>query len=167
MIQDRTQRPGGVVAGALLVVVGILLLVVTQLGVGGEVVPAAIGVGFLVVYAFQPRYGFLVAGSIMTGLGAGIVVETHFNTAGAAVLLGLGLGFCAIYGIDLAVSRLKHSTLWWPLVPGVILLGIGLLVASQNFGELAWIGRWWPLALVVLGVLLLLGRPGRGSASSA
>jgi hypothetical protein len=142
-------------AGVILVVLGLLLLAGTLLGVGGEAVPLAIGVVFLVAYAARRTYGFLIPGSILTGLGAGIVVQDRLAGGhGGEVVLGLGLGFLAIYAIDSAVVG-RLSPRFWPLIPGGILTVVGLLSELQGTALQDWINRYWPILLIVAGVALL------------
>jgi hypothetical protein len=142
-------------AGVILVVLGLLLLAGTLLGVGGEAVPLAIGVVFLVAYAARRTYGFLIPGGILTGLGAGIVAQDRLNGGhGGEVVLGLGLGFLAIYAIDsVVVGRLSPRL--WPLIPGGILTVVGLLSELQGTALQDWINRFWPILLIVAGVALL------------
>lgn len=145
-----------VTLGAVLVVLGIVFLIGQRMGVGGEGVVATVGVALLVAYAFTRHYGFLVPGGIVTGLGLGIIYQTRMHAEGAPVLLGLGLGFVSIYPID--SSRRGTPRGWWPLIPGGILIGIGLLQVAGGTGILGTIGRWWPLVLIAVGVYLLLRR---------
>jgi hypothetical protein len=142
-------------AGAILIVLGLLLLAGTLFGVGGEAVVLAIGLVFLVAYAARRNYGFLVPAGVLTGLGAGIVVQDRVAaTHGGEVVLGLGLGFLAIYAIDSAVGG-RPSPQIWPLFPGGILTIVGVLNELQGtqFGD--WLTRYWPVVLVLIGVALL------------
>lgn len=66
--------------------------------------------------------------------------------------LGLGVGFVAIYVIDLVYTG---SSSWWPLIPGGILIIIGLSEGSATFERLFSVG--WPLIIVFVGLLLLAG----------
>ncbi len=147
------------VAGVVLIVLGVLFLLVQRLGVGGEAVVALIGAAFLTAYALTRQYGFLVPGGIMTGLGIGILYENRLAANGAPVLLGLGLGFVAIYAISALRGRMPGD--WWPLIPGTVLTVIGLMRAAQATGTLQTIGRWWPLALILIGLYVVVRRPAR------
>ncbi|HEY8762209.1 MAG TPA: hypothetical protein VIP52_15010 [Candidatus Dormibacteraeota bacterium] len=140
--------------GVLLIVVGLVMLLATTTGVGGRLIPGAIGVCFLAAYAYQRRYGFLVAGSILIGLGAGVALDSSLGGHGAAVVTGLGLGFMAIFAID--SLRGTHQSHWWPLIPGSVLLLVGLEMATQDETALTWLANWWPLALIVAGVLAIV-----------
>lgn len=153
------KRPigGDVVAGAVLVVIGVALLATTALGLGGELVVALIGICLLAAYAVTRRYGLLVPGGILTGLGLGIALEVP-ATRGFAPVLGLGLGFLAIYVVDRLATG--AAARWWPLVPGGVLLAVGAADARQAGGPIGDVARWWPLLLVIAGALLLVQRRG-------
>lgn len=153
-----TQR--NLVPGLILIVLGAFLFFVQATGVGAEAIVAVIGAGFLVAYAVTRHYGFLVPGGILTGLGLGIVWEVSSPTAGGVVLIGLGLGFLSIWVVD---AVMKHTPVaWWPIIPGGILGTIGFLVETGREGLLADLNWLWPAALIVVGVILLVGQMGRG-----
>jgi len=144
------------VIGIVLIALGVLFLVGQRLAIGGEGVVAVIGLAFLTAYAFTRNYGFLVPGGIMSGLGIGIIYETLLDANGAPVLLGLGLGFITIYVISRLQGRMSAD--WWPLIPGGILTTVGLFLAADRTGLLGTIGRWWPAALIIIGVFLIYRR---------
>lgn len=154
-----TDRPrGGVFAGVLLLVLGLLLLAaqfvpqVRALDLWSAF-PVVIGVAFLGGYVYSRQYGFLIPGCILTGLGLGLLVARLVPVhaiADTATVTGLGLGFLAIYPIDLAV-RGREPGQWWPLVPGGIILLTGLAPAL-------WQDVWQvapALALIVIGFIIL------------
>ncbi|MDQ7848761.1 MAG: DUF5668 domain-containing protein [Armatimonadota bacterium] len=43
---------------------------------------------------------------------------------------------------------------------GLLLLGLGVLFLLSNFGYFSWaaLGRWWPLVLIAIGLIILLRR---------
>lgn len=135
--------------GVLLILLGGLLLAVTRTGLGGEVVPAAIGVAFLIAWAATRQYGLLVPGGILTGLGIGILAQEQSGYDGL-VVLGLGLGFLLILLGDPGAGR------WWPLIPGGILTVIGFVALADQGGWVGDVARWWPALLIVAGVWFLL-----------
>lgn len=151
MIVQRGTR----VAAYVLIALGLILLVGQWLGVGGEAVVAVIGIAFLVAYSATSQYGFLIPGAIMTGLGVGIIYQTRYG-GGAAVVLGLGLGFVAIY----VAGAVRHQFAgnWWPLIPGGVLTGIGLLAAANQQGLAGDVARWWPVLLIAFGLYLIVRR---------
>jgi hypothetical protein len=153
------MAPRWSVTGVVLIVLGVLFLLAQRVEVGGEAVVAAIGIAFLAAYALTRQYGFLVPGGIMTGLGVGIIYENRLDGSGAPILLGLGVGFLAIYAVSSLRSRMPGN--WWPLIPGTVLAFIGLMLAANATGALATIGRWWPAVLILIGLYVVLRRPGR------
>jgi hypothetical protein len=68
-------------------------------------------------------------------------------------MLSLGFGFIAIWVIGLVFHVPENHP--WPLIPGIILGGIG--AASLAGTRYAEIGRYgWPIALIALGAILLV-----------
>ena len=57
-------------------------------------------------------------------------------------------------------GRASH---WWPLIPGVIIAGNAFVDTNRAFFRpiQTAISDWWPLLLVVLGVLILFRGTGR------
>lgn len=145
------------VAGAVLILLGLLNLAVVRTAVGGEIAPLIIGSAFLVWFAFSQSYGLLIPGAIMTGIGLGIVFDTMRPFGAEPVLIGLGSGFVAIYVIDRLMGN-RRSGGWWPLIPG----GIILLVSFEEILYRSLLRDWWPLGLVLLGLILIAKGP-RGS----
>lgn len=154
-----TQR--NLVPGLILIALGAFLFFVQATGVGGEAILVIIGGGFLIAYAVTRQYGFLVPGGIITGLGLGVIWEVSAPTAGGVVLIGLGLGFVSIWLLDVVM---RHTPVpWWPLIPGGILATIGVLVETGQEGLLSELTWLWPVALIVVGAVLLLTQLGRRS----
>jgi hypothetical protein len=139
--------------GSALVVIGAVLLAgrfSDMVAAGG---PALwIGCGFLAWWVFSGNFGLLVPAGVLTGLGLGLMLgETGFY--GNAVALGLGAGFLAIYALD-ALRRRRLSS-WWPLVPGIVLVAVGLLQHTSGWDALGELG--WPLALIIVGLIIVGG----------
>lgn len=155
-MEQRTLVPG-----LILIALGVFLGIVQVTGVGAEAVVAVIGGAFLVAYALTRNYGFLVPGGILTGLGIGVILETRAGSnADGVVVIGLGLGFLAIYVIDLLVRA--RQALWWPVIPGGILATIGVLVETEQGHWLEGTELMWPVALIVIGAIVLLAQIRRG-----
>ena len=149
-MSDRRQRR--MTAGAILIALGLGFFLIPRFeGFQAEYVLLGLGVLFMAGYFVRRRYGLLVAGGILLGLGLGEVFDSALARFGDGGQLGLGLGFVSIYAIALAAER--RST-WWPLIPGGLLILSGL----DRTEEVArYIFDNWPLALVVIGILLVLG----------
>jgi len=151
-----------ILVGLLLIVLGLGLYGLRFLGPSGQsVLLLLLGGLFVAAYLYSTTYTFLVFGGILLGLGAGSFGQRELFMWGEFSKIGLGAGFIVIYLIRLFYER--RST-WWPLIPGTILILLGL-------------GRWrrvwtflvsdgWPLILVIIGVLFLLGALGRSRKKS-
>jgi hypothetical protein len=156
----RTSNSGTFVGAALLILVGLLALMANLGGprLGEEVIPFAIGIAFMVGYAFTRRYGYLVPGGILTGVGGGIWIASLLGLSdkGPLTVVGGGLGFLLIYALDVARSGLAAR--WWPIVPGALMVLIGAATATQNQGWVQQIGTWSPVLLIVLGIWIIVAR---------
>jgi hypothetical protein len=133
--------------GLLLIGLGVFFLVGRNTNLGGWIFLAGLGAIFLVAYFNSRSYGLLIPGCILLGLGLGEAMDQSS--------LGLGLGFIGIFAVDTLVrGRMSH---WWPLIPGVIIAGSEL--SDMNIAGLGTLrdiaADWWPLLLVLLGVLIL------------
>jgi hypothetical protein len=158
MSENKPDRDPRKVAGAVLIVIGALLLILQYAtGVAYSIMFLIGGSAFLIAYFGKRTYGFLIPGCIMLGIGVGRLGEEASLPVDDASAIGLGIGFVAIYGIDRLFNRKSH---WWPLIPGLILFvnGIG---SDFDFGRL--ISRGWPVILIIVGLLFLGGKIGSDS----
>lgn len=152
-MRERTGTEGRWVGGVVLIIIGLALLV-------GQVVPdvgdyAALIVGFalLALFLVTRNPGALIGGSIVTGIGAGIAIDTAYpGSAGSWVPLGLGLGFLGIWFLGL-LFRMPEAR-FWPLIPGGVLVFVGLAAVGGSAADL--LRYAWPVALIVLGLLVIL-----------
>lgn len=150
------KKRNNMILGAILIVLGIVLMAAKLLQDESDAaILLLIGAAFLAWYFQNRAYGLLIPSCILLGLGLGRIVASAFDITGGMEEIGLGAGFCAIYAIDLAMHR-KAS--WWPLIPGCILLVIGITELSEAFEDFFAVG--WPLIIVVIGVLVLLNALG-------
>lgn len=149
-----SNRGGRATVGAILVVLGLVLLA-SQLveGFGGEIWQILIGGLFVAGYFNRRAYGLLIPGCILLGSALGDIRLSSLSEFGDLDQIGLGLGFIAIFAIDSLYSgRTSH---WWPLIPGLILVVTGLAEASQPVRQLLEVG--WPVALILIGLIVLAG----------
>jgi hypothetical protein len=158
------QRRGSVVGGVVLVAIGLALLIERFAGPsGGALVLTGLGVGFLVAHAYTRKYGVLVPGGILTGLGAGLLAEDANVTFGEPVVIGLGAGFVVVWLVDALFTRSAPGAGWWPLIPGGILLVVGVAPAFGGVDEVMPLVVG--LLLTALGAILVfrgLRRRGEG-----
>lgn len=87
--------------------------------------------------------GFMLVVSVVTGLSA---LAERLETLGAALFVGMGLVFLAL---SLA---LRTRSQWWPMIPAVVLIWFGLFVFSPGDEQTRALLRWWPVALVLIGL---------------
>ncbi|HPR64659.1 MAG TPA: DUF5668 domain-containing protein [Thermoanaerobaculia bacterium] len=142
--------------GYILIVLGSLVLLNRWLDLSESLFLGLLALCFFGLYLLNHQYGWLVPSGILGGLSAGIFLS-HGTGHSSLVIIGLGLGFLAIYPI----ARLRGPTSRWPLIPGGILLGIGLMVLARSAewldpDILSSLGRLWPALLIILGIILII-----------
>lgn len=161
--QRRQRRAGG---GVTLIVIGVLAILLQSGVLRGNLWPQlflpALGLIFLLWGMLTHRGGLLIPGGILLGLGAGAVLtETLFKTAapeqqGGIVMTAFGLGWILI---TLTSAITTDRTMWWALVPGGILLALGIIILLGVIASAAQYINWaWPIALILVGLLIILRR---------
>ena len=152
--QRRTHH-----AAIVLISVGICILL-SRLGMGqidlaAGLVLLTIGSCFLFFAFWRRIYGLSIPGLILSGLSVGVTFAEL--TGGVSVLWGLSLGFLLIYILGNALFRV-HSP--WPVIPSVILFGVGCIAAITQLPSIFAGGLiWLPLLLVGAGLYLGWGCP--------
>ena len=143
--------------GIFLIAAGLVSLV-SQAGLlSGNYFLVSLGVVFLAAYFIGGyRSGFLVAGSIIFAVGLFSIVDSYEYafSGGYLFFLFLALAFLGIY----VGEKIAGRTSDWPLYPAVGLLGFsGFIYAAEN-DLIADAFRFWPVLLIVIGLLLLIPR---------
>ena len=153
----ETSTRSRLAAGLMLIVLGAGLYGMQYLAPMGESVTLTLLGGLCIAAYFYSRfYLLLVVGCVVLGLGIGSFGERTYSVVGEFTKVGLGIGFVLIYVIDLLYRRRSH---WWPLIPGIILILLGFR-AWRQFRQFIF-SDGWPLILVFVGVVILLGALGR------
>jgi hypothetical protein len=147
-------------AGVMLVAIGVALLLIDLTGVGGVAVVLLGGLAFLATYLATRSYGFLVPGGILTGFGAALVAQ-DLGFVADVTLIGLGAGFLLIPLVQLLTGADRQPGWWWPLIPGGILVALGLIEYLQGSAA----GLVLPGVLIIAGLAFLLSAARRGSAT--
>ena len=148
---DQDQR-SKVFAGAMLVIVGLALFFLKQAGYEA-IIFFSVGALFLGAYIYGRNPGMLIPGCLLIGWGLGSMLDSSTSvTFDEPRLIGLGAGFIGIYIMAMLVQRESH---WWPLIPGVVLLLNGFNFTQDLFRFLFKGG--WPLVLVLVGLIMLIG----------
>jgi len=154
-----------VIGTAALVAGGVLLMV----NLGSFALPASLwplaplatGLMFLYLAYVRGRSSRYILPGMLLTLGGlfFLLVET---VLGWGALARVWPAFMLITGLSLLAwgLRLKPKARTAIIVPGLFIGALGLLLfpfslQRQPGGLAAFVGRWWPLALVVLGLVLV------------
>lgn len=89
--------------------------------------------------------GFM--GVLAAVLGLSTII-TRLETLGALLLIGMGLVF---FLVNLLAGTRRH---WWALIPGSVLVFVGILSYTVDNEMQSALLRWWPAGLLVLGAVL-------------
>ncbi len=84
--------------------------------------------------------GFMLVLAIVIGVSNAIV---HLEI----LFIGMGLVFFLLYAAD---GRHRQ---WWALIPGGVLTLFGCFVFAAVYGEQYAIVRWWPILLILVGLV--------------
>jgi hypothetical protein len=160
-----SDRRGAVVGGSLLIAIGLLVLLAqtVQAESLGLLFLPALGGLFLVAGIVGRQVGFIIPGGILFGIGLGAIFTQNpaliaADTAkGGVFLLGFALGWFLITVLSRLFTR---QTQWWALIPGGIMLFVGgaLMLGGTALTALEFAGRWWPLILIALGLIVIVRR---------
>jgi len=159
------NRREAMIGGTLLIAIGMLVLLAQNIKVEslGLLFLPALGGLFLVAGIIGRQVGFIIPGGILTGIGLGTILTQNPQFAvndsaqGGVFFIGFALGWLLIA----VLSKLFTSEMqWWALIPGAImaLIGGGLMLGGAALNVLEFAGRWWPLILVALGLVIIVRR---------
>lgn len=158
-------------------VIGSVLLAVAVLALVHRYVPfevdhlilPAIGVGLLVGSLLRKAWGLLIPGCIIFGIGIGQWVQrsSHYgpwsNHGQALFLFCLAGGFALITVLSALVFRRREL---WPLWPAGFIAFTGLIRDGVDWLDyVRTLQPYWPFALLIVAIWLLVGRPSGGSKS--
>jgi hypothetical protein len=156
------------VAGVVIIGIGAFLLAAQVIPDVGRLIPLLIGLIFLAAFLSKREYGFLIPGCIVSGVGIGIILAGAVDDpwSGTAMLLSIAGGFIAIWVVSMLLrradkdwprgaSRDAAQALWWPLIPGGILVIVSLIALAESGFESDLL-RWWPLLIIAAGIVILL-----------
>ncbi|MCI0690665.1 hypothetical protein L0337_01515 [candidate division KSB1 bacterium] len=145
--------------GVLLIVFGALFLAANLLEIRWrDLWPALFFAGAAINFAIflgnRSNYGVLMPATILLTYGVlfqycALAGWWHMSELWPAFILGPGLGLLMMYRFGKRESGL--------LIPAFILIGLSA-VFFVAFGPLRSYSRYWPVVLIIIGVLLLLKR---------
>jgi hypothetical protein len=162
-VTRSSDRRSAMVGGALLVAIGLLVLLAQNVQVEtlGLLFLPALGGLFLIAGIVGRQAGFIIPGGILTGIGVGAIftqslaLVANDTAQGGVFFLGLAGGWFLITVLSMLFTR---NTQWWALIPGTImaLIGGALMLGGAALNVLEFAGRWWPLILVTLGLVIIV-----------
>lgn len=120
----------------------------------------AIGIVFLLWGAYSGRISLIVPGALLIATGAGVFFGwSNPDTPGGLQKTGIMLVWFALGWVLITVfSRImnKHFV-WWPLIPGGILLmvGSGLYIGGNPENALGFLGNTGSIGLILIGAYLI------------
>lgn len=162
MKQQKKDLTGGLilVAIGLIALVGQFATFSVPENLGLLIVPGLGGL-FLAWGILTRNPGLIVPGGILSGVGWGIyAISGPFSiwqgdNEGGVFLIFLGLGFGLITVLTAVFTKETH---WWALIPGGIIafVGMSILFGGAFMTVLAFIGKLWPVILILLGISILV-----------
>lgn len=121
---------------------------------------AGLGGLFLLWGILTRQAGLLIPGGIISGIGWGIVFVTgapqlSSDAEGGIFMLTFAAGWALITLLTAVLTPKPH---YWALIPGGImaLIGGSLLFGGALMTALEWLGKGWPIILILLGAHVLL-----------
>lgn len=154
-----------VVAGIIVILIGVFLLIST-LGITWEInVLMLIGAGFIAAYAFSKRQlGFLIPGCIVLSIGVHqYLTENHIidNGNGEFFLILLGAAFLMVMLVHtMWIKTDNWGTKYWPAIPGGVLVIIGTLACADKYisnNLLETVVRYgWPVIIIAVGLKIMI-----------
>jgi hypothetical protein len=145
--------------GGLLIIIGSLFLAATFWGIAWQNLWPALffagaAVNFIIFLGDRRNYGVLMPATILLIYGAlfqycALAGWWRMSELWPAFILGPGVGLLMMYLFG------KHESAL--LIPALIFIGLSAIFFVA-FGPLRYYRRYWPVILIVIGVLLLLKR---------
>jgi hypothetical protein len=164
-VTQSENRREAAIGGTLLIAIGVLVLLAQNINsedLGLLFLPALGGL-FLIAGIVGREAGFIIPGGILTGIGLGVIFTQNpaliaADTAkGGVFFIGFALGW---FLITMLTKLFTNETHWWALIPGAImaLIGGGLMLGGAALNVLEFAGRWWPLILIAIGLVVIFRR---------
>lgn len=165
-----TAGRDAMLGGLVLILIGAVALISQLWPDLDRYLPLVVGLGLLAVFAISRNYLALVFAGIMTGIGVALLISGTFpqwDADGPAATLGLGFGFVSVWLISRLMRLKEHH--FWPLIPGGILLTVGIALSLETMGLLSEraLELVAPIVLLVIGGLIVVAAFIRNRGSSA
>lgn len=120
----------------------------------------AVGLVFLLWGGFSGRMALIIPGALLIASGAGVYFGwRNPETPGGLQKTGIMLVWFALgWGLIIVFSRIMNKRfVWWPLIPGGILLmvGSGLYIGGNPENALGFLGNTGSIGLILIGAYLI------------
>jgi len=158
------RRAGAWVGGLFLIFIGLLILANQLIDIPGfdNLFLPILSLIFIVWGLASREGGLLIPGGILAGISTGIYLMSgpyaHLEEPGqpGVFLIRFGAGWVLITVLSIFTGQIQ----WWALFPGFILgaIGGGLLAGGIWITVLEWVGKLWPVALILAGVWIVFKR---------
>ncbi len=164
MKANSTNRRNELIAGLMLIGLGILILVAQLVNIStiGLLIPILLGAIFMLWGITTRTAGLMIPGGILGGIGLGVLLIAgpferfagNDEQSGAIFMLSFALGWLSI---TVATALFGEETHWWPLIPGAIMgvIGGALIFGGIFVAALELLGTIWPAFLIVIGLVIL------------
>jgi hypothetical protein len=166
MTKQVEKKRDGLAGGLILVVIGLIALAGQFIELDsfpnlGLLIVPGIGALFLLWGILTREDGLIIPGGIMSGIGLGIVLITgpfeitNGENEGGVFMLSFALGWVLITVLTAVFTPETH---WWALIPAGImgLIGGSILVGGAFEALLTFLGTFWPVILIGLGIWILI-----------
>ena len=97
------------------------------------------------------RWWAIIPGGFMLALGGVLALSTRVEQVellAAVLFFSLGATFFLLYWLD------QRRRQWWALIPGSVLVIFGALVLTPSQESDLPLLRWWPVTLILIGLLV-------------
>jgi len=121
--------------------------------IGGALFLGVIALAFWIVYLINSTFWWaVIPAGVLTTLAvvAGIDQVIPSAETGGIFFLGLGLTFILLAFLPTPVGKMK-----WPLIPGGILVAMGIIFSAFTSSAINYI---WPVVLILAGIYLFFYR---------
>jgi uncharacterized membrane protein HdeD (DUF308 family) len=113
--------------------------------------------GFWAIYLVRRDFWWaMIPGGVLLSLSGVVAVDqSTLGTAidaGSVLFFGMGLTFLLVA----LTSTDEGNSRWWAYIPAGVLLLMGFVIFTQSASALTWLSILWPVALILVGGLLLL-----------
>jgi hypothetical protein len=158
---DSRSR-SAVAGGTILILLGVFFLIIRIVpGIFGEfswpLIIIGVGVVFLVVAVITWTPGLTVPACIIGGIGAILYWQNltgHWETWAYAWTLIPGFVGVGVFLSELLEGRPMKALVdgGWPILVSLVLF----FIFGYFLGNLPWLGAYWAVLLIVVGVLIIL-----------